>query len=442
MLTNGFGLKGLKNLRALLPAAAILLLLAFGVFNLASSFQQKEDPVEVIQLKGTAGMKLRDGKSVLVRNGKVYVRSGRSVRPLLPEQTQIIVKSNTSGIASNGIAKLAEEAVKSKLRNLYNQSYRVLSSFELKNQRGDERTVICHLTFEHKNIWYAEERKLELFIGRSGRGYTLKDIRDHPPDVVVDRWSGEETAKPNVVARPAIKPVPARRLTTKKAPSNTKLKMTIDSDLTAKVVAKYPRFETVPIHDLLKEFGAKLVPVELTAKGLANTAYPEVVTAEEATNQVYTLFVLALRSAKKLVGPSESSKTNVLNYLREDNNLIAWNNIGHGNSQTLFQNGTNINAGDISGGTASFDGLANCVCLVNSCKTFNDPLKAAILGRGPRTYIAGVINLPMVTSEGSNPKFWYKTLFERKAMSVAYNETNNESGLNGYWGFWGDSGIF
>jgi hypothetical protein len=442
MLTKGYALKGLKGMRIILPAAAILVLLIFSAFNSASALQQREDPVEVIKKRSTAGMKLQDGKAILVRNGKVYVRSGRSLRPLLPEKAQIIVTSNKSGIASNGIVKLAEEAIKSKWGALYNKSYKIHSSFELKDRSETERTVICNLTFEHKNIWYAEERKLEILIGRKGQAYTLKDIRDHPPDVVVDRWSEKETAKLKVVARPAIKPVPARRLATRKAPSNLKFKTSVNRNVTAKVAAKYPTFGAVPIHDLVRDLGIKAVPAGPTAKGLANTAYPEVETAKEATGQVYTLFLVALGSASRLVGPAESSKNNVLNYLRNDNNLIAWNNIGHGNKGTLFQNGTNIYAGDISGGAASFNGLNNCVCLINSCQTFNDPLKAAILGRGPRTYIAGVINLPMVTSEGSNPNFWFKVLFQNKAMSVAYNETNNEAGLNGYWGFWGDSGIF
>jgi hypothetical protein len=132
----------------------------------------------------------------------------------------------------------------------------------------------------------------------------------------------------------------------------------------------------------------------------------------------------------------------VLNYLRNDGNLVAWNNIGHGGPSVICQNGTNIMASDISPSTSLFKGLNGCVCLINSCQTFHDPLKAAILTHKPRVYIAGVLNLPMVTSEGSNPSFWFKTLFQHKPMSVAYNETNTESGLTGYWGYWGFTGPF
>ena len=429
-IENGFRLKNVKGLRSVLPAAAMVLLLTFGVFGLASSLLQKEDPIELINRKGTAGMKLKDGKAVVVQNGKLFVKSGRTVRPLLPEQTRILVKRNTSGINSNGIMKLAEEAAKSKLGALYDRSYKVHGSFELKGQRGNERTVLCRLTFEHRNIWYAEERTVEIDAVQSGTAYTLKDARVS----LIAATRPLQTAR--AAAGPAAKQAAARPgLTAKTQPS-------VNTTITKQVTAKYPSFQALPIHSILKEFPVGMIPSGPTAKGLANTAYPEVVTADEATDQVHALFLLALGSARKLVGPSESSKDNVLNYLRNDGDLVAWNNIGHGNTSTLFQNGSNIYDTDISGGTSSFQGLGNCVCLVNACQTFNDPLKAAIIGRGPRTYIAGVVNLPMVTSEGSNPNFWYKVLFLAKPMSVAYNETNNEAGLNGYWGFWGDSGIF
>lgn len=434
-IENGFRLKNVKGSRSVLPAAAVLLLLTFGVFGLASSLVQQENPVELIKRKGTAGMKLKDGKSIVVQNGKLFVRSGRTVRPLLPEQTRILVKRNTSGINSNGIMKLAEEAAKSKLRALYDRSYRVHGSFELKGQRGNERTALCHLTFEHRNIWYAEERTIEIDVVQSGTAYTLKDARVS----LIAAARPLQTAR--AAARPAAKPIPAKQAATRPG-LTTKAEPAVNTTITKQVAAKYSSFQALPIHSILKEFPVGMIPAGPTAKGLANTAYPEVVTADEATDQVHALFLLALGTARKLVGPSESSKDNVLNYLRNDGNLVAWNNIGHGNTSTLFQNGSNIYDTDISGGASSFQGLSNCVCLVNACQTFNDPLKAAIIGRGPRTYIAGVVNLPMVTSEGSNPNFWYKALFLAKPMSVAYNETNNEAGLNGYWGFWGDSGIF
>lgn len=436
-MDRGSRLRILETKRSRLCASIVWLVLAIVVLGSSSSLLQRQDPVEIVRQKGTAGMKLRNGQSIVVQNGKLYVRSGRSVRSLLPEATQIAVRLNRSGINSNGIAKLAEEAVKSKFGSLYDQSYRIHSRFELKGQRGNERTVVCHLTFEHRNIWYAEEKTFEMDIAQSGTAYTLKDVR--APLMATAAPLKTEAQR---VARPAAKPVPAKQLAAARSAEAAGARPAVNTDVTKRIVAKYPTFEALPIHTIITEFPVGRVPTGPTVKALANTAYPDVVTADEATDQVYTLFLLALGSARKLVGPAESSRDNVLNYLKNDPHLVAWNNIGHGNPSTLFQNGTDILHTDISGGGAAFQGLDNCVCLVNACQTFNDPLKAAIIGRGPRTYIAGVINLPMVTSEGSNPNFWFKVLLQRKAMAVAYNETNNESGLNGYWGFWGDSGAF
>jgi len=433
-MEKGFGSERVPKGRRSVLAGGFLLLTAFGVLGLASSVLQQQDPVELVRRKGTAGMKLSGGQAIVVREGKLYVRSGRSVRPLLPERTQLLVMRNTSGINSNGLVKLAEEAAKSKLRNLYDQSYKVHGAFELKARRGDVSTVVCHLTFEYRNIWYAEERTLEIDVVPSGPDYILRGVRALvAPPVRLKAQAGPA---------PSIKPVPARQSGQTRLATAAKAGAAVRADVTRKIVAKYPTFEALPIHSILDEFPVARIPPGPRAKALANTAYPEVVTAAEATDQVQALFLLALGSATKLVGPAESSRDNLLNYLRNDDDLVAWNNIGHGNTTKLFQNGTDILHTDISGGAAPFKGLANCVILNNACQTFNDPLKAAVIGRGPRTYIAGVINLPMATSEGSNPFFWFRVLFLGKPMSVAYNETNNQAGLNGYWGFWGDAGIF
>ncbi|MCU0290117.1 MAG: hypothetical protein MUF15_27495, partial [Acidobacteria bacterium] len=244
-----------------------------------------------------------------------------------------------------------------------------------------------------------------------------------------------QVAAPKVIAAQPVKMA--------KFPTEKEENFKLNTTLTTQALNKYQTYKDLPVNNLLAEF--KIPPLFLipTAKGLANTAYPEVVTAEEATNQVHILMQFALGSAAKLIGPTQSSKSNVFNYLRNDTNLVAWNNIGHGGPSIICQNGTNITSGDISAvPPAGLRGLHGCVCLINSCQTFNDPLKAAILSHTPRVYIAGVVNLPMVTSEGSNPNFWFKTLFQHKPMSVAYNETNAESGLTGYWGYWGSTGPF
>jgi len=419
------------NMRKVLAGIACLFLLISALALLSLAIPQNEDPLRVIKNKGTAGMKLRDGKEIVVQNEKIYVRMGKTLRPLLPDRPQFILRDNKSQIRDEQILRLTQEAAQIKFPGLFNQSYRVHSYIALKNQRGNEKVVLCRLIFEHKNIWLAEERRMELKIAQSGQSVKLLDTAVLAEEQVIAPRT-KAPLKPAVEKTPSVRPPAQAR----------KQNVQLNTAAIQKVAGQYQVYTFVPIYDLIKDLGLTFVPVGPSAKGLANTAYPEVVTAEDATDQVHILMQTAFGSAAKLIGPSESSKSAVLDYLRNDDNLVAWNNIGHGGPSTLFQNGTQIDAADLSPSSSTFKGLSGCVCLVNSCQTFNDPLKAAILTHSPRTYIAGVVNLPMVTSEGSNPNFWYKVLFQSKTISVAYTETNNESGLNGYWGLWGYGGLF
>ncbi|HLP61377.1 MAG TPA: hypothetical protein VK186_21225 [Candidatus Deferrimicrobium sp.] len=417
---------------------AVILILTGGVTPIASQ-NSDEDALKIIRTQGTAGMQLQGGKTIVVKDNKLFVQSGKEIRSLFPENPYLTINTNDSKLTNNDMQRLALEGMKAQFADLYNQSYRIHSSYELKGEQGNEKTVVCHFVFEHKNIWYAEERTLELDILSMGNTHTLKMARI--PNL---------TMKPSALMKPGLKtPTAASRLKMAQPvkvtefPAAKQENFKLNTTLTDQALSKYQTYQTLPVYKILAEF--KIPPIYLipTAKGLANTAYPEVVSAEEATNQVHILMQFALGSANKLIGPDQSSKSNVLNYLRNDDNLVAWNNIGHGGPSTLYQNGTDITAGDLSSVTLPlFKGLNGCVCLINSCQTFHDPLKAAILQHNPRVYIAGVLNLPMVTSEGSNPNFWFKTLFQHKPMSVAYTETNNESGLNGYWGYWGYNGAF
>jgi hypothetical protein len=428
-----------KTFRFYLVVGAAIFILAAGISQINSQTRE-EDPLKIIRMRGTAGMRLQGGKTILVKDNKLCVQSGREIKALFPENPQLIIINNASKLDNNDMERLALDGVKAKLADLYNQSYKIHSSFELKGEQGNEKTVLCHLVFEYKNIWYAEERTLELDISSTGSTHTLKQVR---VPALMMKAPVRAIMKPDLKTRVAApKATMAQPPKTVEFSAAKRENFKLNTELTAQAVSKYQTYQALPVYELLKEF--KIPPVFLipTAKGLANTAYPEVVTAEEATHQVHILMQFALGSASKLIGPSQSSKSNVLNYLRSDNNLAAWNNIGHGGPSIICQNGTNILASDISPSAAVFNGLNGCVCLVNSCQTFNDPLKAAILTHSPRVYIAGVLNLPMVTSEGSNPNFWFKTLFQHKPMSVAYTETNTESGLTGYWGYWGFTGPF
>lgn len=428
------------KISCLFVIAAVILILTAGVTQIASQNQEK-DPLMVIQKQGSAGMQLQNGKSILVKDNKLYVQSGKEIRALFPENPYLTIDRNASKLSNDDIQRLAMEGVKAKFGDLYHQCYKIHSSYELQGEQGNAKLVLCHFLFEYKNIWYAEERTLELDISTMGGTSTLKMARI--PDLALKLPAQPVRNKNLKMQAAAPKLTAVQPVKIEKFPAAKEENFKLNTTLTTQALNKYQTYKALPVNNLLQEF--KIPPIFLipTAKGLANTAYPEVVTAEEATNQVHILMQFALGSATKLIGPTQSSKSNVFNYLRNDTNLVAWNNIGHGGPSVICQNGTNITSGDISAvPPAGLRGLHGCVCLVNSCQTFNDPLKAAILNHTPRVYIAGVVNLPMVTSEGSNPNFWFKTLFQHKPMSVAYNETNTESGLTGYWGYWGFTGPF
>ncbi len=412
----------------------ILACLVFFVFAAAipllATLPKQEDPIRIIMKRGTAGMKLQGGKSIVVKGNKLYVKSGKSLRAIFPDKPRLMIKSNTTRISSKDIKSIAMSAVKSKLGGLYKRSYKIHSHFKLKGQKGNVKTITCHMVFEHKNSWSAEEKVLELDIAANN---TLKQTREVKAPLML-KTTPLKLKKKSV----AVKSTPAKRKMVMASSSDKAKKIKLETAKIAKF-AKYQSFKAVPLSVLLS--GITLKPLYPMAKGLANTAYPSVVTAEEATHQVHAIMHCSLGSASKLSGAVHSSKTKVLNYLRSDSNLVAWNNIGHGNPSTLYQNGTQIDSTDFTTG-GKFKGLNGCVCLINSCNTFHNPLKSAILTHKPRVYIAGVLSLPMVTSEGSNPNFWFKTLFQHKPMPVAYNETNTESGLTGYWGYWGYTGTF
>ena len=71
--------------RRLALAAAVLLILGPAVFSIAQSGGQ-EDALVLIQKHGTAGMRLQGGRSIEVRDNKLYVRSGQTVRALFADK--------------------------------------------------------------------------------------------------------------------------------------------------------------------------------------------------------------------------------------------------------------------------------------------------------------------------------------------------------------------
>ncbi|HLP48435.1 MAG TPA: hypothetical protein VK469_21020, partial [Candidatus Kapabacteria bacterium] len=155
---------------------AVILILTGGVSPIASQ-NPDEDALKIIRTQGTAGMQLQGGKTIVVKDNKLFVQSGKEIRSLFPENPYLTINTNDSKLTNNDMQRLALEGMKSQFADLYNQSYKIHSSYELKGEQGNEKTVVCHFVFEHKNIWYAEERTLELDILSMGNTHTLKMAR-------------------------------------------------------------------------------------------------------------------------------------------------------------------------------------------------------------------------------------------------------------------------
>lgn len=185
-----------------------------------------------------------------------------------------------------------------------------------------------------------------------------------------------------------------------------------------------------------------ILPGLLGPKALANTSAPEFPTAVTGTNNVSAIFRQAFGDAytSTKIG-NTSTKTAILDILKNSPNLLAWNNIGHGNPSSIVQWDSPIFAGDFSS-TINFKGLYKAVVLINSCNVCASPysLRNAIWQHQPRTYIGGMVSLPVGPSESVDVAFWNKTLLQNKLMAVALSEASalyGQSGkfcLNGYNG--------
>lgn len=127
--------------------------------------------------------------------------------------------------------------------------------------------------------------------------------------------------------------------------------------------------------------------------------------------------------------------------------LKAVVNIGHGNTEGIL----------LYDGKLSYDWfnsleahtLSPEVIYLNSCQTYNNPLFKSVVTHDSRTYIAGIINLAMVISEGLTTNFWQavlsptnpvKMLDEMNAINATY-KTKVQTDKSAF-GLSGDSGKF
>lgn len=192
---------------------------------------------------------------------------------------------------------------------------------------------------------------------------------------------------------------------------------------------------------LLKNLRIAL-PQGVGPKALANTPCDDISTAVTGTNDVYNIFRSAFGSASKKIGAA-STKSALLDVLKTSTRLVAWNNIGHGNTNLLVQWDATIWNTDFNS-AIPFKGIYNSVILLNSCLVCASPyqLKNAIEAHNPRTYIGGAVSLPIGPSERVDVGFWDRTLLKNKTMGQSLAEAASSQGLSGQFCLSGYNGKF
>ncbi|MCK5520825.1 hypothetical protein KAJ27_13405 [bacterium] len=112
-------------------------------------------------------------------------------------------------------------------------------------------------------------------------------------------------------------------------------------------------------------------------------------------------------------------------------------NVGHGNPY-----GIQLENGFLDYNWFASQDLNDEIFYFNSCQVFNDPLRSSILNGGnARTFIGGIVNLPVGASEEVFKDFFDYTLNDGWEMdeSLVQGEINNN--LIGYHDIGGDAGV-
>jgi hypothetical protein len=150
---------------------------------------------------------------------------------------------------------------------------------------------------------------------------------------------------------------------------------------------------------------------------VAATPVPEISTAKEAVERVHQMAVDAGLKSKVLLGP-QASVANYKHYLASG--LKGFVNVGHGNTSLIVLDDGTLSASWFQG--LAGKPLAPAVVYFNSCQVHNSPLQPAVMHAGARTFIGGIVNLGIGTSERVCKCFWDKALAQGAAMGKALKD--------------------
>ncbi|MBL8155297.1 MAG: hypothetical protein JNM70_14030 [Anaerolineae bacterium] len=168
------------------------------------------------------------------------------------------------------------------------------------------------------------------------------------------------------------------------------------------------------------------------------TPVPDIPSAKAAVEAIFKMAQAAGFNPKMLQGP-EASVANYKQYLQSG--LKGFVNIGHGSPSGIVLADGALNAAWFAGLSAT--ALKPCVIYFNSCQVHNDPLKAAIVKAGARTFIGGIVNLLIGPSEEVCKCFWSRSFENVQGMKTILLTCEKEKYPNqGAHGFVGDADVF
>jgi hypothetical protein len=171
---------------------------------------------------------------------------------------------------------------------------------------------------------------------------------------------------------------------------------------------------------------------------IAATPETGIPTAVNAVNELHNMATAAGLNSKKLLGAA-ASRANYKNYLQSG--VKGFVNIGHGYTGGIVLHDGNLTANWFN--SLSGQPVSPAVVYFNSCQVFNPPLQPAVMASGARTYIGGIINLGIGTSEEVCKCFWNRSLNLLKGMGVNLKNCEKEKyPTEGAHGISGDTGLF
>jgi hypothetical protein len=179
-------------------------------------------------------------------------------------------------------------------------------------------------------------------------------------------------------------------------------------------------------------------PAAVTFEFVAATPVPEITSAREAVEEVHQTALSAGYKSHVLLG-ADATVANYRHYLASG--LRGFVNIGHG-----YKGGIVLHDGTLSHQWFNSLGglpLSPGVLYFNSCQVFNPPLLPSIMKAGGRTFVGGIVNLGIGTSEKVCTCFWDKTLKTYAPMGATLQNCEKQHyPTQGAHGIAGDLGPF